>query len=140
MTTNLDRSEGMTAASPEVFIVPFFDEGALKKLTEDLESGSILEDGPPEVRLLLEQTVGQFDGLLVCVYSKEHPPPHFHVILGREQNSFRLSDGEPLYPDNGLRHYFKNIRKWHAENKGLLIESWNKNRPTNCPVGEYSEP
>jgi len=40
-----------------------------------------------------------------------------------------------FYPDGGLKKWFKNIKKWHKQNKGELISAWNAMRPEGCPVG-----
>jgi hypothetical protein len=73
------------------------------------------------------------------IHAREHGPPHFHVSYKGEQNSFALRDCEPL-EGIGLAAYFRSIREWHHRNKPLLIESWNRLRPTDCPVGQYREP
>ena len=75
--------------------------------------------------------------MVVYVLADEHPPPHFHVKYNGESNSFSLADGTPMHPSNGLKPFFKNISKWYKINKKAVIESWNKNRPDNCPVGAY---
>lgn len=75
--------------------------------------------------------------LAIHIYANEHPPPHFHVKYGREENSFRIDNGAPLYAQ-GLNKYFKSILKWHREHKEDLIAYWNECRPSNCQVGPIS--
>lgn len=87
-------------------------------------------------RLFLEHEVGELNGLKIEVFSNEHPPPHFRVKFGGETNCFRISDGEPMYR-NSLKQYFRNIKKWHKDNKQFLIDAWNNTRPADCPVGKY---
>lgn len=108
----------------------------VNKLRSSFQLGPILND--QDIHLIVEHTVGEFDGLKIEVFSDEHPPPHFRVKLGSESNCFRIADGSPLYGE-GLKRYFRNIRKWHGENKQVLIDFWNKTRPSGCPVGEYKE-
>lgn len=75
------------------------------------------------------------DGAMaIHIYSDEHPPPHFHVKYGSEENSFRIDDGTPLYA-KGLNKYFKSILRWHQKHKPDLISYWNSTRPSDCPVG-----
>lgn len=78
---------------------------------------------------------GTEGGLKMYVYANEHPPPHFHVIYGSEENSFSILDATPLYTNGGLNKWFKTIKKWHQKNKVALIDAWNKSRPSDCPVG-----
>lgn len=89
-------------------------------------------------RHLLEHEVDKLNGLKIEVFSNEHPPPHFRVKFGGETNCFRISDCLPMYGD-ALEPYFRNIKKWHKDNKPRLIDAWNKTRPSDCPVGEYRE-
>lgn len=89
-------------------------------------------------RLLLEHEVDKLNGLKIEVFSNAHPPPHFRVNFGRETNCFRIADCQPMY-GNSLKQYFRNIKQWHKDNKQLLIDVWNKTRPSECPVGEYRE-
>ncbi len=108
----------------------------LRSLAESFAAGPIVDD---EGRVQIEKRrVDRIDGLTVEIYSDEHGPPHFHVAYGGEGNAFSIEDCQPLHGD-GLRAYFRNIRKWHAENKPRLIETWNRCRPADCPVGAYCE-
>lgn len=70
------------------------------------------------------------------MFSDEHPSPYFRVKFGGETDCFRISDGEPMYA-NSLKQYFCNIKKWHKDNKQLLINTWSNTRPADCPVGRY---
>jgi hypothetical protein len=89
-------------------------------------------------RLLLEHEVDKLNGLKIEVFSDEHPPPHFRIKFGGETNCFRIADAQPMYGD-ALKQYFRNIKKWHKDNKQVLIDAWNKTRPSDCPVGKYEE-
>jgi len=86
----------------------------------------------------IEFLVGFNKGLKIEIFADEHPPPHFRVLYQGETNNFRISDGIPMNGD-GLRQYFRDIRKWHKKNKQVLIDTWNRTRPSDCPVGMYKE-
>ncbi len=81
--------------------------------------------------------INRLNSLKICVFSKEHPPPHFNVILGNESANYQIKDCKQL--NGGLREYYCQISKWHKAHKALLIEKWNLLRPTDCPVGLYKE-
>ncbi|MCG7598904.1 DUF4160 domain-containing protein [Halomonas sp. McH1-25] len=89
-----------------------------------------------EIRWITKELIASHQGLSMHIYANEHPPPHFHVKIGGEENSFTILGCEPLHPEGGLRKYFKNIKKWHKKNKGMLAEEWNRTRPSDCVVGE----
>jgi hypothetical protein len=124
-----------------LYIVDFKDS-CIEELGESLDSGPIIKlkeenDGIHEIFSIKKQLVARNGGYRFHIYANEHPPPHFHVKYGEEENSFSLLDASPLHPNNGLKKYFKNIKKWHSKNKEKLITAWNSSRPTNCPVGKY---
>lgn len=96
------------------------------------------ESGPTQLPArTLEFLVDKFSGLRVEVFAREHPPPHFRICIGGETANYNIKDCTQL---NGkLKRYYPVVRAWHAENKQRLIETWNKRRPTDCPVGVYRE-
>lgn len=113
----------------------FFEEleldmnrGYIVELTEERTDGK-------EVIFIQKGQFGATGGLKIYVYADEHPPPHFHVKYGNEENSFSILDAAPLYPGGALKKWFKTIKKWHTEHKEELIDFWNKMRPQDCPVG-----
>ncbi|MBB4767745.1 MULTISPECIES: DUF4160 domain-containing protein [Xanthomonas] len=89
----------------------------------------------PGMRNLFEHMVRTNNKFKVEIFSNEHPPPHFHVSYSGESNCFRIDNGEPLY-EKGLNKFWPNIREWYSINKISLVNTWNKTRPANCPVGE----
>lgn len=101
------------------------------ELAKEFHSGPIIDDRGR--RRLEEALVAEVDGLQVEIFSNEHPPPHFRVRYQGRSANFDICTGEPL--TNGLEKWRRNIRKWHAENRQTLIDSWNRRRPTDCPVG-----
>jgi hypothetical protein len=81
--------------------------------------------------------VDRFAGLRVEVFAREHAPPHFRVSSGKLAGTFGIKDCRPLAGNLGRYHHV--VQDWHHKNKALLIESWNRLRPTDCPVGEYED-
>jgi hypothetical protein len=105
------------------------------ELLQDLEAGPIYDDAGR--RSLNEVKVGEIGGLLVFVFADEHPPPHFCVKYGYESANFRISDGAKM--QGKLDRFERNIRKWYKKNRAHIIEQWNLNRPTDCPVGDFKD-
>ena len=72
----------------------------------------------------------------VEIFSEEHPPPHFRVIYAGDSNCFRIDDCTPMYK-YGLKNHLELIREWHTAHKLVLIETWDRTRPADCPVGKF---
>jgi len=106
-----------------------------KKLAESLRQGPIFNDQGR--RYLTEIKVAQLDGIKIEIFANEHPPPHFRVKYAGEAANYTISDCTQL--DGDLKKWYRNIKRWHQDNKDFLIERWNKTRPSDCPVGEYRE-
>ena len=117
-----------------------FESESLEELEDEMSRGYIIEladesdDGHEHV-YFEKAFISQFGSLKMHIYSEEHPPPHFHVKYQGQENSFRIDDATPLYPNGDLKKWFKNIKKWHRQNKQELIDAWNNLRPSDCPVG-----
>ena len=107
----------------------------VNSLAEDFAQGPVIRDDG--TRYLTEQTVARLNGLKIQVFSNEHPPPHFRVESNGETADFSIKDCTRI--NGGLDQWRKNIHLWHAKNKQSLIEAWNNNRPSDCPVGAYRE-
>jgi hypothetical protein len=110
---------------------------SINELEESLTKGPIIEFQGNEVYMLNENLICTIKPLKIYIYASEHPPPHFHVKYNGEENSFSILDGSPLYPNNGLNSYFRNIKNWFKKNQKKLITEWNRLRPTDCPIGKY---
>lgn len=66
----------------------------------------------------------------------EHAPPHFHVIIDKNDYSVNIRTGEFLYKAKIKKRDRLAIENWYKENKDLIIKTWNISRPSDCPVGE----
>jgi len=82
--------------------------------------------------------VARLGGLKVEIFSDEHGPPHFRVRDGDESADFRISDCARIAGD--LHGHERQVRRWHKDNEQKLIDAWDARRPTDCPVGKYTEP
>lgn len=70
----------------------------------------------------------------VEVYSNEHPPPHFHVKGPNIDASFSIDNCELISGEVSSSQRRK-IEAWHQESRHLLVDKWNRTRPSNCTVG-----
>lgn len=109
-------------------------------LESSIRQGPVLDivDGQPH-RFLTEETVAKVNGLKVQVFSNEHPPPHFRVQYQKSTANYRISDCSRLNGSGDVLKYEKNVHLWWEEHKNKLIEIWDRLRPTDCPVGKYTE-
>lgn len=119
--------------------VPVSEE-ITSKLAESIQQGPILEirDGQGH-RLLTEETLARVNGLKIELFSSEHPPPHFRVKFQSSTANFSIADCSRLNGSGEVLKYEKNIILWWKNNKQSLIATWNRLRPSNCPVGQYVE-
>ena len=102
--------------------------------SEDVE---FAEDGT--LRLFgRKQLVDRVNGLTITVFSREHPPPHFHVVGQGINASFSILDGTHLIGELS-RKQRKAIEFWYPRSRALLVRTWNETRPRNCPVGPIVE-
>ncbi|WP_321374412.1 DUF4160 domain-containing protein [uncultured Draconibacterium sp.] len=67
---------------------------------------------------------------------KEHPPPHFHVIIDENDYSVSIKTGEFLYRNKIKKRDRLAIENWYKQNRNLIIKTWNNSRPYNCPAGK----
>jgi hypothetical protein len=86
--------------------------------------------------LEIKALVDRIRGMRIEVYSREHPPPHFHVRSSEIDASFDIEDCKLIQGNISASDYEK-IRYWHERAKAQLIRVWNESRPTICTVGPY---
>jgi hypothetical protein len=90
---------------------------------------------------VVEMLVGNAEGAVnVFINIKEHAPPHVHVKYAQEEARFRIDDGERFPEDKDLTRYKTVIKYWLEENRRDVILTWNRSRPSNCPVGVMDVP
>lgn len=80
------------------------------------------------------QQVDRVVGLTISVLSREHPPPHFHVVGKGLNASFSISDGSHLAGELSPKQ-LRAVNAWYPRARRLLVQTWNETRPFNCPVG-----
>ena len=88
--------------------------------------------------LIIRVRVDLVRNMKIEIRSKEHAPPHFHVISPEIDASFRIDNCQILRGEISTKDY-KKIKYWYRSAKPILIEVWNSMRPTDCVVGKYKD-
>lgn len=85
----------------------------------------------------IKQLVARVQGLQIHIYAKEHAPPHFHVVSPDIDAAFTLQDCTFLNGNIDGREQ-RLVKWWYEKSRPMLVETWNKTRPSDCPVGPIS--
>lgn len=69
-------------------------------------------------------TLSVFYGIVIQMFWREHPPPHFHALYGEYEVQIDLSDLSVL---RGTlpRRAMALVLEWAAEHRDELMEDWN---------------
>jgi hypothetical protein len=107
-------------------------EDAAAVLEELLGSGfAVWDDGS---LYSIKQLVARVQGLQIHIYSREHAPPHFHVIGSGVDATFTVQEGAFLDGTIDGRQR-RLIEWWYDKARSQVIKAWNDTRPGDCQVG-----
>ena len=73
-------------------------------------------------------TIKTIDGVKVNVYSREHPPPHFHALYAEHEELIVIETLE-TYAGKIPGNKRKKVVKWADENKEDLKENFKRLNP-----------
>jgi hypothetical protein len=67
--------------------------------------------------------LSRFLGIVIGIFSREHPPPHFHAVYGEYQITVEIQTGivRGDFPRRALGH----VLEWFELHKDELLENWN---------------
>lgn len=65
-----------------------------------------------------------FYGIVITMYWKDHPPPHFHAKYGDHEALIVIRDGS-VYSGWLPRRALRLVRAWRALHVNELNEAWN---------------
>jgi hypothetical protein len=67
--------------------------------------------------------ISRFLGIVVGIFPREHPPPHFHAVYGEYQITVDIESGvvHGDFPKRALRL----VLEWLDLYKDELLENWN---------------
>ena len=68
--------------------------------------------------------ISRFLGIVIGMFTREHPPPHFHAAYGEYQITVDIQSGvvHGDFPKRGLRH----VLEWLDLHQGELLENWER--------------
>lgn len=66
--------------------------------------------------------LSRFLGIVIGIFSREHPPPHFHAVYGEYQITVEINTGvvQGEFPKRALRH----VLEWLELHQDELIKDW----------------
>lgn len=95
--------------------------------------GSGLTVGPSGRLLHTRALVDRVNGLRIEIYPNDHAPPHFHLRSPQCHAKFAISTCESLGSRVPSR-VLELVQVWYREGgRRLLIQEWNRLRPTDGP-------
>ncbi len=65
----------------------------------------------------------RFYGIIIRMYSGDHPPPHFHAVYGEHEAFIEVETGQILYghlPATALRL----VQTWLVQHREELNQDW----------------
>ena len=68
--------------------------------------------------------ISRFLGIVIGMFVREHPPPHFHAVYGEYQITVDIQSGvvHGDFPKRALRH----VLEWLDLHQEELLENWNR--------------
>ena len=67
--------------------------------------------------------ISRFFGIVVVMYYREHPPPHFHAKYGGQTGVFSIADLE-LIEGRLPRRAISLVLEWAFEHRDELMADW----------------
>ena len=66
--------------------------------------------------------LSRFLGIVVAIFPREHPPPHFHAAYGDYQITVTIQDAEVRgdFPRRALKH----VLEWRQLHQLELMQAW----------------
>jgi hypothetical protein len=70
-------------------------------------------------------TISVFYGIVIRMFVKDHPPPHFHALYGEHRARVSIETGELVDGDLPPRAE-RLVREWAALRRSELEENWSR--------------
>jgi len=73
-------------------------------------------------------TLKIIDSVKIDIYSREHPPPHFHAIYGDYEALITIEDFE-IYVGRLPKPQLNKVINWAKTNQALILENFKRLNP-----------
>jgi hypothetical protein len=70
-------------------------------------------------------TIKIMDSVKIDLYSREHPPPHFHAIYADYEALIKIQDFD-IYAGRIPKTKFDKVINWAKENQEMLMDNFNR--------------
>jgi hypothetical protein len=67
--------------------------------------------------------ISRFFGIVIAIYYREHPPPHFHAKYGNETGVFSIAELR-LIEGHLPKRAISLVLEWAFEHRNELMEDW----------------
>jgi hypothetical protein len=67
--------------------------------------------------------ISRFLGVIIAMYYKDHPPPHFHAKYEAQTGVFTIADLK-LVEGNLPKRVISLVLEWAFEHREALMEDW----------------
>lgn len=86
-----------------------------------------------------KEQLARIGSVIIEVFSREHAPPHFHVIHSGKEATYKIHNCERMEGNLG-NDEDKIVKYWFKTGgKSSLVDAWNRTRPGGCSVGKYDD-
>jgi hypothetical protein len=68
--------------------------------------------------------ITRFYGIIIKLFFRDHPPPHFHAVYGEYNAIFNIETLEMIEGDLPNRAV-KMVLEWGFEHQTALLDMWN---------------
>jgi hypothetical protein len=69
--------------------------------------------------------VSRFFGIVITMYYRDHPPPHFHVRYGAQKALVDIA-GLSIIAGTLSPRALGLVTEWGAQHRGELVENWRR--------------
>lgn len=76
--------------------------------------------------------ISEFYGIVITMYVREHPPPHFHARHGGDDAVIAIETGKIL-AGSLSKPQLRLVRQWLIEHRGELRANWDLVRSKKQP-------
>ena len=68
--------------------------------------------------------ISRFLGIVIAMFYRDHPPPHFHAVYGNYRITVEIESGvvSGTFPTRALRH----VLDWLDLHREELMENWRR--------------